>query len=287
MKLTRLIILILVFLTFSACRKDKYNIPTPKIKYKYSFFVAGHTYGNPITYQYGLHPPFSKQTVFLNKYPDLEFGVFTGDVVPFPTQDYWDSARVDIDKFNVPIHIAVGNHDKGPIFDSLYSSHYQFKIHNDLFIILAPTNWNIENDQKLFLESTLLENHSQVNNIYIFTHELIWWSPTNEFANIDINYLPNYPGNSNYWTDIFPTLDTLSNDVVLFAGDLGATQVVSPYLYHKSNNITYIANGMGSNKDDNIIMVSIDEEDLPHFKLLGLNADLPFEIEKLDEFILP
>lgn len=287
MKFARLIILILIFLSFSACRKDKYDIPTTEINYKYSFFVAGHTYGNPMTYQYGLHPPFVKQSLFLNHYPNLEFGILTGDVVPFSTQDYWDSARVDIDKIIVPIHIAAGNHDRSLIFESMYTPYYSFKSHNDLFIILSTEHWNIEGDQKSFLESTILENHSLVNNIYIFTHELVWWSPTNEFANIDINYLPNYPGSSNYWTDIFPTLDTLNNDVFLFAGDLGATQVVTPYLYHKNNNITYIANGMGSNKNDNIIMVEVDQDDQPHFKLLGINADVPFEIENLEEFILP
>ncbi len=59
------------------------------------------------------------------------------------------------------------------------------------------------------------------------------------------------------------------------------------YLYHKNDNITYIANGMGSNKNDNIIIVGVDQDDQPHFKLLGLNADVPFEIENLEEFILP
>lgn len=158
MKLIRLIILVLIFLSFSACKKDKYDIPINEIDYKYTFFVAGHTYVNPANYHYGLPPPFKQHFDYINHFPKLEFGVFTGDVVPFATQEYWDSARFDINKIEVPIHIAAGNHDRGPIFDSLYTPSYYFKSHNDLFIILSTYNWNIEGDQKTFFVNTIMEN---------------------------------------------------------------------------------------------------------------------------------
>ena len=287
MKLNQIFIFNLFILTFVGCRKDSYAPVQIPPTYDYAFMVAGHTYGNPINYQYGLHPAFVNQFDFFNQYPGLKFGFFTGDVVPDTTIAYWNSAKFDINQLNFPIHIAAGNHDRSQLFDSLFTPYYKFTHQNDLFIILNTTNWNIIGDQKVFLESTINEFSPKVRNIFIFTHELIWWNKTNEFSNIKINYLPNFPGSTNYWSDIFPMLDTLNNNVYLFAGDLGATEVVTPYVYHKSNNITYLGSGMGNNSKDNVIVAEVDSSGGVHFKLLGLNNTVPYEIENIEEFILP
>ena len=126
-----------------------------------------------------------------------------------------------------------------------------------------------------------------VNNIFIFTHELIWWTPTNKFGNIKTNYLPHYPGSTNFYDEILPIFDTLKNNITFFAGDLGATNKVTPYMYYKDKNITYIANGMGSENNDNIIIVELDYLGNPHYKLYGLNANKPYIIEDLENYILP
>lgn len=278
-----LLYLIFVFTTFS-CRKD------PKIEapYKYAFFVAGHTYGFPqIPPKKGLHTAFENHIPFLNQYDKMNFGIFTGDVVNQSTQEFWNSAQSQINQFNMPIHISPGNHDRGPIFESMYKPYYHYKLHNDLFVILNSNNWEIINNQKEYLTNLIKNNSKSVNHIFIFTHELIWWSPTNIFNKIKINYLPNYPGSSNYWDDIFPIFDTLQNNITFFAGDLGATKQVTPYMYYKDKNITYIASGMGSNVNDNIVVVEMDYNGNPHYKLFGLNTTKPTIIEDLEKFILP
>ena len=278
-----LLILLLTLISFS-CKKD------PKIEpsYKYSFFVAGHTYGTPLLPpKLGLHNSFVNHIPFINNYNKMNFGILTGDIVNQPTQQFWDSARKQIDNLTMPIHIAAGNHDRGPVFESLYESYYSYELHGDLFIILNSNGWKIINDQKLFLEQIIKTKAASVKNIFVFTHELIWWSPTNIFKNIKINYLPNYPGTTNYWEDIFPIFDTLSNNVTFFAGDIGATDHVTPYMYYKKENITYIANGMGSGDNDNIIVVEVDYNDQPNYKLYGLNKSKPYIIENLEKYILP
>jgi len=279
---------ILIF-SFLSCPKNAYvdkTITGPveeELTSSYSFFVAGHAYGHPITYQHGLHPPLVKQIPFINNYDEIGLGIFTGDVVPFTTKEYWDAARDDLDQFSIPIHIAAGNHDRGPVFESLYDYYYSFWNENDAFIILSPTNWNIEGKQKDFLFETIDSMSSRANNIFIFCHELIWWSPDNEFKNVVINYSPQYPGQTNYWTEISPHLESIPNNVIIYAGDLGASNSVSPYMYYQYDNITLIGSGMGGGEEDNIIITEVDENGGLKFKLLGINCEVPFVLANLEE----
>ena len=283
----------ILILLFSSCEKDKNIEITPDEPPKeefipnYSFFVAGHTYGNPVNFQFGLHPPFVNQIPFINNYPKIEFGVLTGDVVPVSSQEYWDTALSDIGQLTMPIHIAAGNHDRGPVFESMFDYYYSFKKEEDLFIILSPINWNIEGDQKDFLTKTIDSNYLSVNNIFIFCHELVWWSPDNKFSNVKINYPSHYPGSTNYWSEIDPFLDALPNNVVIFAGDMGATNAASPYMYYKNDNVTLIGSGMGGGKKDNIIIIEVNQKGELNYKLFGINEQEPFEMAKLEDYELP
>lgn len=287
-------VLLFVILLISSCKKRSIDIEPIQeesieevFSPQYSFFVAGHTYGHPVNYQYGLHPPFVNQISYINNYPNIRSGILTGDVVAQSTQAYWDSATVDINQFTIPIHIAAGNHDRGTIFENSYEYYYSFSIEQDLFIITSPTAWNIEGEQKDFLIETINEQASLSNNIFIFCHELIWWSPENEFSNVKINYPPHYPGSTNYWSEISPILEAIPNNVVVFAGDLGCIANVDSYMYHQYDNITLIANGMGGGIQDNIIITEVDSLGNLNFKLMGINNDNPFELAKLKEYELP
>jgi len=254
----------------------------------YSFFVAGHTYGNPMSPQYGLYPPFVNKISFINDYDGIEFGCLTGDVVVSSTSDYWDSAQVDIDKFEMPVYIAAGNHDIGPEFIQRYGDYYySFLLNNDLFITLTPSldNWNISGDQKDFLFETLDSLAPGVNNIFIFLHELIWWSPDSLFQNVIINYAPYYPGSTNFWNEIEPVLNALPNQVVLFAGDLGCTSVVTPFMYYKYDNITLIASGMGGGGEDNFIIIDVYSDTID-YNLIAINGDDINALGELTDFSL-
>jgi len=284
MKVNNFFLFLLLNLISFSCRKD----PIIEAPYKYAFFVAGHTYGSPLSPpKHGLHEAFHKNIPFINDYSKINFGVLTGDIVNQSTQEFWAAARLQINELKIPIHISAGNHDRGEVFASLYESYYSYELHGDLFIILNTNGWKIINDQKDFLNQTIQAKAKSVNNIFVFTHELIWWSPTNIFGNIKINYLPNYPGSTNFWDEIHPMFDTLSNNVTFFAGDLGATNQVTPYMYYKNKNITYIANGMGSETNDNIIIVEVDYDGTPHYKLYGLNNSKPYIIEDIESYKLP
>lgn len=287
MKILQLILFSFLLLS---CKKEDANPSVRNDKkdaHQYAFFAAGHVYGNPINFQYGLHPPFKSVINQINAYPKLEFGVFTGDVVPKPTEAYWDSALVDINLINVPTYIAPGNHDGGVVFERLFTNYYRsFTYLNDLFIVLSPSNWNIKGKQLDFLKNELKKADS-LHNVFIFCHELIWWSPENQFKNVEINYRPHYPGSTNYWSEIHPILDSLDNQVMIFAGDLGAVSSVDAYMYYQQDNVTLIGSGMGGGTEDNMIFVEVSENGEVNLRHMGIEINRLFELGDIEDYRLP
>ncbi|MGF7138914.1 metallophosphoesterase family protein [Roseimarinus sediminis] len=268
-------------LLFAACNKHKEKV-------EYAFFTAGHVYGNPNDYQYGFHPPLDSAISYLNNYPQMALGIFTGDVVPQPTQAYWDSLTLDLNRIKVPRYITPGNHDRGPIFKNRFGNGYDsFYHHNELFILLNPDNWNIEGEQLRFLKQTLSENKDSSNLIFIFMHELIWWSPENRYSDVIINWAPHYPGSTNYYDDIEPLLKSLPNQVVLFAGDVGCAADRTPCMYDRSDNITLIASGMGSGDRDNLVITEVMEDGSCRFRLIHLNGNERNGMGQLEDYQVP
>jgi len=252
----------------------------------YSFFTAGHTYGSPMNPHYGLHYPFVNYFPSIENYSNIEIGFLTGDVVVYSTAAYWDMAQIDIDKLNIPVHIAAGNHDMGSEFVSRFGDYYfSFIQHNDLFIVLTPGlgSWNINGAQLEFLTNTLDSNYANVNNIFIFMHELIWWAPDNEYQNIKINYEPHYPGSTNFDIVVKPLLLSFPNKITIYAGDLGATNGVSAFMYHSFDNITLIASGMGGGIQDNIIVTEVYEDSV-YYNLVAINGNDPKVLGELTDY---
>jgi len=249
----------------------------------YSFFTAGHAYGSPQSPQYGLHPPFADYIPSINNYPQIELGFLTGDVVVQSTADYWDAAQLDIDELNMPVHIAAGNHDISQEFLNRFESYYySFTHQNDLFIILTPglDSWNISGDQLEFLTNTIDNNYAQVNNIFIFLHELVWWSPENQYQHVQINYEPHYPGYTNFDDVIKPLLLSYPIHFTLYAGDLGSSDNGTPFMYHSFDNITLIAGGMGGGIRDNIVITEVYEDSVYH-NLVAINGTDPKALGEL------
>lgn len=239
---------------------------------QYSFFVAGHVYGNPMHYSPGLYKTFRDQIPFFAEEEKLEFGVFAGDVVPNPTVEFFDSAIVAMNEFPVPITIAPGNHDRGSLFNSYFPEYSSESKNGDLFIYLAPDFCMIDGEQLEFFETQIARCDS-FTNIFVFFHELLWWAPDNKFKGIRVNWEPEYNPDGNFWQDIHPALDSLENQVYLIAGDLGGTKEATAFMYHKEDNITYIASGMGGKVMDNFILIDVEEDHSVGFRHYSFSKD--------------
>ncbi|MCF8358761.1 MAG: metallophosphoesterase [Prolixibacteraceae bacterium] len=152
-------IFFLVALMLFACSPEKKSDPEP-----YSFFVAGHTYGQPGVNNIGLHPPFKQKFSCIQSRSEIKFGILTGDIAaPVPTAKDWDEVDADIDSLGIPVYFAVGNHDmkERDLYEERYGdTYYHFIFNNDLFIVLDPNmnNWNISGKQLSFLKNVVNDN---------------------------------------------------------------------------------------------------------------------------------
>ena len=179
-----------------------------------------------------------------------------------------------------------------------YGNTYNSFIRNsDLFIILDPNidNWNISGDQLLFLKSTLEKNHFKVDNIFVFFHQVLWWEPNNLYKNVKINCLDKFlecggrAPSINFWSEIIPLFTSIcfKNKIYMFAGDVGAFDNGSEFMYHSFSNFTFIASGMGGEVRDNIVFVDINDDKTVGFRLIALNGDSINSLGSLKDYKLP
>jgi hypothetical protein len=230
----------------------------------YSFIVAGHTYGGVGKENHGVHPPFKAKFEELTMDPSLEFGVFTGDIVKDCTEENWNSIDSDIDTLGIPVYFTAGNHDvkDRALFEKRYGrTYYTFKKHEDLFVILDGNyhGWNIEGEQLRFFKESVA-NHPEVNNIFIFVHQVIWfWGGGKKYSSLRINSPENRSDELKYWKEIHPFLVGTDKNVFLFAGDIGAAKWSDNFMHAKEDNVTFIASGMGGGKRDNVVKVTVQD----------------------------
>ncbi len=230
----------------------------------YSFFIAGHTYGSPGTDNVGFHPPFKATFEYIRSHDNMQFGVLVGDIVSSdPTAEDWDEIDADLAQLGLPIYMAAGNHDieDRDLFESRYGpTFYSFTFHNDLFVILDPNldAWNISGLQLDFLKKVINEKYRSVNNIFVFFHQILWREDDNQFHSVMWNSAAGRKRSTNFWSEVMPIFENLPNEVVMFAGDLGA-RWASNVMYHHCKNVTFIATGMGDGKGDNIIIANVAE----------------------------
>lgn len=278
-------IIILLYLLFSFTGQAQNR------QIRYSFFVAGHTYGQP-GIKNGLHPPFKEKFEYIRNRPEIKFGVFTGDIVAAnPTADDWDKVDADIKNLGLPVYFAVGNHDMEDreLFENRYGdTYYSFNNQNDLFIVLDPNidGWNITGEQMEFLKRTLDENRENTNNIFVFFHQLLWWKNNSIYTSYRPNSFEGKADTINFWSEVEPLFSNLSNEVFMFAGDVGAGSWAADFIYDKYGNISLIASGMGEGEGDNFVVANVHEDKSVSYDLICLNDTALFCFGDLTDYRL-
>lgn len=243
----------------------------------YSFFIAGHTCGQPGINNTGFHPPFKMKFEYIQNRTEIKFGVLTGDIViGDPTSQDWDEIDAEIDTLGLPVYFAVGNHDMEdrPLFESRYGiTYYHFIYENDLFIILDPNidGWSITGIQKEFLENTVYDNYQSVSNIFVFFHQLLWWDRSNIYADFNPNTVTGRIIPVNFWTDIEPLFNELPNPVIFCAGDMGSGCWCADFIYDSYDNISFVGSGMGESIGDNFIVINVAQNKSITYDLICLN----------------
>jgi len=278
-------------LVLFSCDKNE-DGTTEESPISYSFFIAGHTYGTPGVDNDGLHPAFKNKFDLIQSDGHIDFGVLTGDIVITGTEQNWNEVDNDIIDLGLPVYFAAGNHDvtDRTLFESRYGqTYYSFVHQSNLFIVLDPNidGWNISGNQLQFLENALNSEAQNVNNIFVFFHQLLWWEPDNIYQNVVLNSFSGRADTINFWNEIEPLFNELAKPVHMFAGDVGAYYTGSEFMYHQYENITLIASGMGGNVRDNFIIIDVHEDASVSYRLIALNAPDISALGDLEDYTLP
>jgi len=284
-----LYILVLSLVSCSSQQADKNPLD-------YSFFAAGHVYGYPGESEdnIGVHPPFKEKLDLIKNDTSMAFGVFTGDIVyNGALEKEWDELDSDIVRMNKTVYFAPGNHDianskKRAVFERRYGPSYRSFTHNkDLFIILDPNlnQWNISGEQLTWLQNEIETKAKTSRNIFVFFHQLLWWGKENQYK----GYAPNSPSGRaeeiNFFTEVHPLFEAIDNEVVMFAGDTGVYE--RGFMYSKTQNITFIASGMGGREQDNFIVSRVNKDGSLNFELISLNGETTDALGKLEDYVFP
>jgi hypothetical protein len=275
------ITIILIVIILSSCDNSK--------AIKYSFFVAGHTYGKPGRTELGLCKVFKDKIDLINAVETMNFGVLTGDIVRHADKTSWDAIDNDIKKLKIPIHFSRGNHDGNLSFiEKRYGKTYKsFRTGNDMHIILDSniSEWNITGDQLSFLKSAISEKN--IKNIFIYVHHIMWWN-TKEYYMPFINSKDRMSKNLTFWSSLYPLLKSTNKPVFIFAGDVGAFDNKNPgyqsYSYVIKDNLTLITSGMGGGKKDNFLIIDVLNDDSVKFRLIHLNGNDINGLGKLEDY---
>lgn len=243
---------------------------------EYSFFVAGHTYGKAGTKEKGIYHAFVKKFSLINSHEKLSFGVLTGDIVRTSSKEEWAEVDRDLKLLDKDIHYALGNHDYknlSLIKERFKKTYYSFNVNKDLHIILDPNidKWNISGKQIQFLKDLLSNQSEKAENIFVYFHQVLWWSPTNRYAEIRLNSYENRDPDLNFWTEVAPLFHGLNNQVYMFAGDVGASSVSVNYSFHIDKNIHLVSSGMGKGEGDNFLIIEVNKNKDVKINLIPIN----------------
>lgn len=263
--------IVLTFIITGCCKQ-----PVNYKSYKLKFAVAGHVYGNPITYTSTIYPPFIKALKQHEQQDYLNFLFLTGDVVPHPTDSNWKTVITELNASHADWHIAPGNHDFGGSIKYPFQRKFKaiqnpepyhfFRFRDNEFIVLNTSHngWTINEIQRISLATYLKQiNQKTTNNIFVFSHQLWWLNDSPEKFQLDsikTNSDALQLGTSNFWKDGFSLFSEFEIPVWFFAGDIGCMAQYETYYEDHYKNFHFYASGMGGGIEDNYLFVDVSEQ---------------------------
>jgi Calcineurin-like phosphoesterase len=233
----------------------------------FCFLIAGHAYGAHDGHNVGLHPPLLA-ALEAGAFGDIEFIVFTGDVLRRTNPDSSARLEAQLHPLGIPYYIAPGNHDTNEFgrarlrerFGSLY---HRFDVGTSRFLVLntQEVSRTVPPNQLAFLRKALTES-AGIEVFFVFMHELLWLSERPEYRSIRANGRSRQSKlkASNYWADVHPLLvQRAPKPVYVIAGDVAGNRDAIPAFHDQIENVTLIASGMGEVKEENACTVTVTD----------------------------
>lgn len=246
---------------------------------KFSFAIAGHSYGAGTENNFGLYPKFV--ATLETKSEQLDSVVLLGDFVRSCSPAAWQAVSNTFSELKLPFYPVMGNHDYDPycqekITNKHGNTFYTFSNSKAQFVVLDSQKdpLRISSDQIELLRS-VLETPETSNLVFIFFHELLWVYGRTDYEMVKGNSRSrfNFFSRSNFWSDVAPTIEASpSKKVYIIAGDTGWSPQSIPLYFENRNNMTLVATGMGGLQDENFLIASIKDE-IVNFEVVPLNQN--------------
>lgn len=244
-----------------------------------AFYVIGHPYGIPDDGN-TVYPPVENYINSTGNNPFLEYGIFTGDISQYTEKDDYIYLKTLVEENNANIIAVPGNHDiwqNQTAFLEVFDQYFGvYEIESSLIITLDPLGlWQGEtmdvSEEQIDMITKALERQEKYQNIFVFTHEVIWFEEGNErFGSFRPHLI--YP--NNFYSEILPLFENFLGNVYFIARDTGGLANNNEIYYESEGKYIYIASGVGGSRD-NTLEFYVYTDGRVDIKLIALNGDDP------------
>jgi hypothetical protein len=270
--------------------ESEYDIPVKE--HGFSFYSVGHLYGTPgAADDAHPHPAFAAFVPRLSEDARLAFGVLTGDLVWPPTPENYDAVTDCLDATEKPYYALPGNYDEdgGGLFEQYFGARHRYFAYKDnLFLLLdADKADDGVSDAQISMIREALRANPQAENIFVFTHELIWLDPLDD----RFNYF-----SPNSWEPYSAAMPTRFKEVILplfaqtdaklhfIAGDSGAFDNGMHIFYEEYDGVKYISSGIDGNVRDSILQFDVNTDGTTLIRPIALNGDNPNALGRIEDY---
>ena len=245
------------------------------IKDSFHFIVGGHLYGNSsIASGYPASTILGSLDTINNS--GACFFMSLGDLFMDVKYDVINYKTSFLQKLNIPIFNAVGNHDlsKFGFYRKTFGekTYYSFEYSGNLFLVLDTelNDGSIKGEQfGLFKQIT----QNKYEHIFIFSHRPIWAEDNEKLVKIFKGNNRSLFGN-NYKKLVKPILNKSSASAIYwFSGSMGGATKAPFFYYEESEKLHFIQTAIRDNYNDALIKVLIkgDKVSIEPFSL-GANT---------------
>jgi len=163
---------------------------------------------------------------------------------------------------------------------------FNFNHKGDLFVILetTTTNWNVTSATIAALKNEIDSTLIPTDRVFIFCHQLLWYEDGSKYDACPPNSTEGKVGTADFFTELLPMLNQLEQEVVIYAGDLGAFPNGCAVMYEELDNVTLIGSGMGGGISDNIVISNVFDTGRITFELVALNGDDKSKLGAVEDY---
>ena len=230
------------------------------LKDSFHFLVGGHLYGNSSTYS-GYPASTILGSIDTINDSGAHFFISLGDLFMDVKYDLATYNTSFLQKLNIPIFNAVGNHDlsKFGTYQRAFgeNTYYSFEQGSSLFLVLDTEldDGSIQAEQLILLEQITQKTYE---NIFIFSHRPIWAEDDEQLVKIFKGNNRSLFGN-NYKKLVEPILNkSTASAIYWFSGSMGGA-TKAPFFYHKkSEKLHLIQTAIRDDYGDALIKVLIN-----------------------------